>query len=101
MTSASTGCFSATVARLFPDSLDAAEQQRWEEERQRRLVSDPELASIRWPEFQAEIAERLAAQPEHLDILEALAQWGESLGLRKPGLNPVFNDLAVYLEPLS
>jgi len=72
-------------ARLFPDSLDAAEQQRWEEERQRRLVSDPELASIRWPEFQAEIAERLAAQPEHLDILEALAQWGESLGLRKLG----------------
>ncbi len=72
-------------ARLFPDSLNADEQQRWADERQHRLVSDPELASIRWPEFQVEVAERLANQPEHRDILEALMDWAISLGLRKPG----------------
>ncbi|MFW5926604.1 MAG: exodeoxyribonuclease I [Wenzhouxiangella sp.] len=62
-------------ARLWPESLDAEEHQRWEHYRYRRLVSDPELASIRHDEYRRQLAELTVARADRLDILEALAEW--------------------------
>ncbi len=68
-------------ARLYPGSLDSDERSRWADYRQRRLVEDNDLASISWPEFQAELTQRLRAEPEHGDLLSALAEWGQALNI--------------------
>ncbi len=68
-------------ARLFPDSLDHAENERWQRDCRRRLMSDPDLASIRWDEYQALVAELMSKHPDKLPLLEQLAQWPMELGL--------------------
>ncbi len=69
-------------ARLYPDSLDEQDQARWQSERRRRLVDDPDLASIRWPEYRHLVSELMNRQPEQREILEALARWPEHIGLQ-------------------
>jgi exodeoxyribonuclease-1 len=68
-------------ARLFPTSLDHAESERWQQDCQRRLLSDPDLASIRWEEYQALVAELMQKHPDKLALLEQLAAWPMELGL--------------------
>jgi exodeoxyribonuclease I len=68
-------------ARLFPQSLDEQELEQWQLERQRRLVSDPDLASIRWPDYQKAMSELMTTHPDRRDVLEALMQWPTEIGL--------------------
>ena len=71
-------------ARLFPASLTHDEARRWEVLRQRRLIHDPDLASIRLPEFHAELAELSLSRsdPSELAILKQLAEWPSAINLR-------------------
>ena len=70
-------------ARLWPESLDAAERERWHEYRLRRLIDDPELASIRWPEYQLLVEDTAARHPEKSALLTDLTTWPETIGLPK------------------
>ncbi len=72
-------------ARLYPDSLNADEQGRWESIKRRRLIDDPDLASIRWSEYRHQVSELMSQQPEQREVLEALAQWPASIGLSAQG----------------
>ena len=75
-------------ARLYPDSLDNAEREQWQSERQRRLLSDPDLASIRWADYQTEVSRLMQEYPNKIDILEQLAQWPAEIGLH-PDSKPI------------
>ena len=68
-------------ARLYPDSLSSQEQARWQSEKRRRLVDDPDLASIRWPEYRLLVAKLMEQEPDRHEILEDLARWPQELGL--------------------
>jgi exodeoxyribonuclease I len=68
-------------ARLYPDSLDDDERARWQSDKRRRLIDDPELASIRWPEYRHLVSELMNQHPERRAVLEALAHWPGELGL--------------------
>ncbi len=68
-------------ARLWPESLDAAERERWDEYRRRRLVDDPELASIRWPEYQLIVKDSETRYPDKAELLADLTTWPETIGL--------------------
>ena len=72
-------------ARLWPDSLDAAEQDRWHAYRRRRLIDDPELASIRWPEYRIALEEMATSHPHETELLADLQAWPDIIGL--PGLS--------------
>jgi len=76
-------------ARLFPESLSEEEQQQWEMHRKRRLLSDPDLASIRLAEYQAEVAAlaRERNDASDLDVLRQLAEWPSELDLRPDELS--------------
>ena len=68
-------------ARNFPDSLDAAEIQRWDEWRYRHLT-DPEVAGERTLEWYQECLASLREQldeGEHQTLLEELEDWGDEL----------------------
>lgn len=72
-------------ARLWPDTLDADERRRWEQYRYRRLVADPELATIRLDEYRRELAELAGARADRIDVLDALAEWPERIQIpREP-----------------
>ncbi len=70
-------------ARLWPETLDADERDRWTEYRRRRLLDDPELGSIRWPEYREALARMTAELPQETDLLADLAEWPEQIGLRQ------------------
>lgn len=69
-------------ARLWPESLDAEEQERWQAYRLQRLLHDPELASIQLPEYLEQLERLMLERPEKEPILRALAQWPEILDIR-------------------
>ncbi len=69
-------------ARNWPGSLDAAEQQRWDEYRRRRLIDDNGLSEVTFEQFWAQIAELRATHadvPGRLALLDQLAGWGADL----------------------
>jgi len=68
-------------ARRFPDSLDEDERARWHDYRRRRLLDDPDLASIQSASFEAELVARMQSDGDASGILEALAQWHQGLKL--------------------
>lgn len=68
-------------ARLFPDSLADEERAAWQHWRQQRLINDPDLASIRWPEYQQRICELMDERPEKEALLIELMNWANELGL--------------------
>ncbi|TVQ29311.1 MAG: exodeoxyribonuclease I [Wenzhouxiangella sp.] len=68
-------------ARLYPDSLAADERDLWQQWRQRRLIDDPDLASIRWSEYQIRINELRQTQPDRTRLLTDLLDWARLLGL--------------------
>ncbi|QKK02578.1 MAG: exodeoxyribonuclease I [Pseudomonadota bacterium] len=67
-------------ARLWPERLDDDERARWQDFRRRRLIDDPDLASIRLPEYRAVVDQLMRQSPERADILTSLAQWPELIG---------------------
>ncbi len=74
-------------ARLWPALLTDEEQARWQDYRRRRLIDDPDLASIRLDDYKRRIAELFEHQPDHRTLLEDLAQWPQEIGadaLRQP-----------------
>ena len=71
-------------ARLYPDSLNAEETARWQTERQRRLIDDPELASIQWPAYAALVTELVQKNPDRRSLLSDLANWPALIGLQPP-----------------
>ncbi|TVS11631.1 MAG: exodeoxyribonuclease I [Wenzhouxiangella sp.] len=71
-------------ARGWPESLDSAEQARWAEYRRRRLVDDPDLASIRLHDYQAEVSRLLSEHPERRRLLEDLMRWPGEIGCQSP-----------------
>jgi len=68
-------------ARLWPESLTASEKEAWEHFRQRRLRSDPELASIRLADYLEQLETLLREHPEHSAILQQLNDWPACIGL--------------------
>ncbi len=68
-------------ARHWPASLSDPELADWQRYRQRRLVEDPELASIRLPEYMDELDSLQASHPERQDLLRQLAAWPAAIGL--------------------
>jgi len=68
-------------ARRFPDSLDDNERARWADYRRRRLLDDPDLASIRADDFESDIAARMQAGEDDRSVLEALTNWHRDLHL--------------------
>jgi len=76
-------------ARLWPESLTASEKARWQEYRRKRLIDDPELASISLTGYRQRIDQLMAtAQGPDLQILQALMKWPEDIGM-DPGANEV------------
>lgn len=67
-------------ARLYPASLDDEERADWDRYRRQRLLTDPELASIRLAEYRSEIACLAVEAPEQLPLLSALSEWPELIG---------------------
>ncbi|MEE4297535.1 MAG: exodeoxyribonuclease I [Wenzhouxiangella sp.] len=67
-------------ARLWPTSLSDEEKVRWAEYRRRRLVEDPELASLRLADYRERIDQLISTAPEHRHILDALMRWPEEIG---------------------
>ena len=68
-------------ARLWPESLDADERARWNDFRRRRLIDDPDLGSIRWPEYR-ELLEKMGTEsPQEAELLADLGSWPERIGL--------------------
>ncbi len=69
-------------ARNWPESLDADEQLVWQQFCHKRLcqASDgPCLSVTEYNEQLAELRQQHAENPDHMAILAALAQWGDSL----------------------
>jgi exodeoxyribonuclease-1 len=69
-------------ARNWPQTLDAAEQARWDAFRRRRLETRTPLTGLTLEEYFATIA-RLRADPAtalaHMPLLDALESWGRDL----------------------
>ena len=68
-------------ARHWPDSLSDSERAEWEHYRQRRLIEDPELASIRLPQFLTELQDMRTKHPDRLDLWQQLAEWPTAIKL--------------------
>ena len=69
-------------ARNWPASLDAADQQRWDDYRRHRLGSDSGLSEYHFTSYYAEIAQlRLdhADNGARLALLDQLQAWGDDI----------------------
>lgn len=67
-------------ARNWPKSLDESEHQRWQAYRLRRLVDDPELASINLAGYHARLGELQGQPGVDTRLLDALAAWPVEIG---------------------
>ncbi len=68
-------------ARLWPNSLSDSERSRWADYRRRRLIDDPDLASIRLADYRERIQQLIAIAPTHRQcVLDALMQWPGDIG---------------------
>ncbi|WP_376695306.1 exodeoxyribonuclease I [Wenzhouxiangella sp. EGI_FJ10305] len=68
-------------ARIWPETLTPGEHEEWERYRHRRLVSDPDLASIRMPEYEEQLKILMSDRPDDEPILRQLAAWPAELGI--------------------
>lgn len=69
-------------ARNWPDTLTAAEQQRWDEYRRHRLVIESELSELTFATYAEQIAALRAAHADNgrsLVLLDRLQDWGVRL----------------------
>jgi len=72
-------------ARLWPETLTPEQNEEWERYRRRRLISDPDLASIQLPGYEEQLKTLMAERPNHEPILRQLAQWPAELGIQSSG----------------
>ncbi|QOC23849.1 exodeoxyribonuclease I [Wenzhouxiangella sp. AB-CW3] len=68
-------------ARLWPDTLDADETERWETYRRKRLIDNPDLATIRRDEYRLLLEQLRTEQPQRQALFDELAAWPGQLGL--------------------
>lgn len=68
-------------ARLWPHSLTPEQRAAWDRYRQRRLVDDPDLASIRIDGYRQQLAILMKERPDQAEILRQLAEWPTEIGL--------------------
>src|SRR5690606_4655748 len=69
-------------ARNWPDTLDAAERERWNDYRRRRLTDDSGLSELGFtPYFEriATLRAEHAANPARLSLLDQLDAWGRQI----------------------
>ena len=71
-------------ARHWPNDLSPAERDHWERYRRRRLIDDPELASIRLPEFRLQLRQLRAQSPDASALLEQLETWPVQMDMPQP-----------------
>ncbi|MGK7294309.1 MAG: exodeoxyribonuclease I [Candidatus Wenzhouxiangella sp. M2_3B_020] len=69
------------VGRHAEDRLDPVQRQAWQDYRRRRLVDDPDLASIQLADYLARIERLRRERPERADLLDRLAEWPARIGL--------------------
>ncbi|WP_376690426.1 exodeoxyribonuclease I [Wenzhouxiangella sp. EGI_FJ10409] len=62
-------------ARLWPETLTATEREDWEQYRRRRLIDDPELGSVRLPEYEDQLKTLMMERPGEAVLLRQLAEW--------------------------
>ena len=67
------------VGRHAEHSMDEESRAEWQDYRLRRLIHDPDLASIQLEPYRQRIAELMQQQSERQALLEALARWPEVL----------------------
>ncbi|MEW9625650.1 exodeoxyribonuclease I [Rhodanobacter geophilus] len=68
-------------ARNWPETLDAAEHERWEAFRRRRLTRETPLTTLTFDDYFATLAALRAdpARQDKLPLLDQLQAWGEQL----------------------
>ncbi|NKI34100.1 exodeoxyribonuclease I [Wenzhouxiangella sp. XN79A] len=69
------------AGRHAPDALDPEPRAEWDAWRRRRLVDDPDLASIQIDGYRARLDALRPLHPDRADLLDALAAWPARLGL--------------------
>ena len=78
-------------ARNHPETLSADEAQRWERDRQRRLLEPAESGRLTLARYHEEISfwrQQREGQGAALRVLDALEAWPLELGLPDPGSPP-------------
>ena len=68
-------------ARHWPDSLSEEERAEWARYRRRRLLDDPDLASIQLADYLTEIRALALQHPDRGPLWQALAAWPITIGL--------------------
>ncbi|HEX7916325.1 exodeoxyribonuclease I [Rudaea sp.] len=71
-------------ARNWPQTLDAAELDRWNDFRRTRLIVQTEATALTLPDYLAEIAQLRASpavRPDQLALLDQLEAWGNEVPL--------------------
>lgn len=69
------------VGRHAPALLNPEAETRWQDYRRRRLLDDPDLASIRLEDYAPRIEQLSARFPERTALFDALRAWPAELGL--------------------
>ncbi|MDN5862049.1 MAG: exodeoxyribonuclease I [Salinisphaera sp.] len=77
-------------ARNFPGSLDATEQNQWQQWRENRLQFAPDggLTLEDYEQALEQLRSQPQTRPDQADILAALAQWGQTMRAACPTLAP-------------
>ena len=69
------------VGRHAEERLDPSRMEAWQDYRRRRLVDDPDLASIQLADYHGRIARLRRERPDRADLLDRLAEWPARIGL--------------------
>ncbi|OGT88660.1 MAG: exodeoxyribonuclease I [Gammaproteobacteria bacterium RIFOXYA12_FULL_61_12] len=68
-------------ARNWPESLDEPERARWDAFRRARLTDPNGGGSISLQAYRETLAELRVTRPDRLEIIDALEQWPDTIGL--------------------
>lgn len=69
------------VGRHAPSSLSPPQREAWQAYRRRRLLDDPELASVQLAGYLERIEQLRQERPDRADLLDELAAWPSHIGI--------------------
>src|SRR6056297_1371587 len=69
------------AGRHAASSLDAAQREAWTTYRRRRLLDDPEIGSVKLPDYLARIEQLRRERPDRAGLLDELAAWPSHIGI--------------------
>ena len=69
------------AGRHATSSLEGPQREAWRAYRRRRLIDDPELASVQLPGYLARIEQLRAERPDCAGLLDELAAWPAHIGI--------------------